>query len=195
MSENLFCKKSTLRNESDVEQFFLLPLLKESVQRTVTVYEEDYIETKKTIRETPIGKGKKKKSYKPDYICYADKKHLKPILVIDAKSPLEGAEDGINDSQLYTSIIRRKLREPKPVQYCIGSNGILTIIQHFEMDHPELELDFNDFQDSNEKFVLLKKRISRESLAKSIKSASTPFKLRKAEITEITGIFEVCHKQ
>ena len=43
MSENLFCKKSTLRNESDVEQFFLLPLLKE------LGFTEDYIETKKML--------------------------------------------------------------------------------------------------------------------------------------------------
>lgn len=92
-----------LRNESDVEQFFVTPLLND------LGFSSDFIETKKTIREQKIGKGSKSKNYKPDYVMYLDKEHAKPSLILDAKHPQEEAEDGVADSQLYASVLRRKI--------------------------------------------------------------------------------------
>ena len=114
---NKYCKLANLRNESDVEQFLLVPLLKD------LGFDADYLETKSTIQEMSIGKGKKKKHYVPDYLAYTSRSRSKPVLVIDAKHPTEDAEAGVLDAQLYASVIRRRLAEPKPEQYCIGANG------------------------------------------------------------------------
>ena len=105
MSKNKFCSKSSLRNESDVEQFFVIKLLEE------LGYDSDYIKTKTTISEYSIGKKASKKRYSPDYVVYSDKKHKRPVLIIDAKSPEENVERGVLDAQLYTSVVRRKLDE------------------------------------------------------------------------------------
>jgi len=133
-----FCKFKNLRNESDVEQNFLVPLLED------LGYTEDYRSSKETTQEVVVGKGKRRRAYRPDFICYSDKRHLRPVLVIDAKHPVKSAEEGVDDAQLYTSVIRRKLDDPKPVQFCIGSNGRITIAKHYDRDIEEYRLEFSD---------------------------------------------------
>ena len=115
---NKYCALNTLKNESDVEQFFVLPLLAD------LGYGPDYLDTKATLQQVGIGKGKKKRLYYPDYLAYARRGKEKPVLVVDAKHPSESAEEGVQDAQLYTSVIRRRMTSPKPEQYCIGVNGV-----------------------------------------------------------------------
>jgi len=185
---NKFCRIGNLRNESDVEQFFLLPLLNE------LGYDQDYIETKATINEVSIGKGTKRKNYKPDYICYADKQHLKPVLIIDAKHPITGqANEGIDDAQLYTAVLRRNLDAPKPEQYCIGSNGVNTEIYHYESNIPHQQLVFDDFIDGNPKFESMKTEMGRTARAKAITVSTQPFEFKKSDPKELPQIFEKCH--
>ncbi|MEM2122634.1 MAG: N-6 DNA methylase [Candidatus Bathyarchaeia archaeon] len=186
-TKNKFCKVDNLRNESDVEQFFVLPLLNE------LGYTPDYIETKATLPEHSIGKGKKMKSYKPDYICYVDKNHLKPVLIIDAKHPARSAESGVEDSQLYAAILRRRLHEPKPDQYCVGTNAFRLIVKHYDKDAVYYDLSFEDFNDGNSKFEALKSDMSRTARAKASVLIGEPFEFRKPDPAEIRGIFEACH--
>lgn len=185
--KNKYCSIANLKTESDVEQFFIAPVLKE------LGYEADYQETKTHITEESIRKGKKKKGYKPDYLCYSDKPHQKPVLVIDAKSPAEDPEDGVQDSQLYTSVLRRKLPEPRPVQFCIGSNGIRTLVFHYERNVPQYDLTFDDFVDGNPKFEAFKNEMSRTARAKALESSVTPFEFKRPDLREIPQIFEKCH--
>lgn len=187
-AKNKFCSLKNLRNESDVEQNFLIHLLDE------LGYSEDFRETKETVREITIGKGRKKKGYRPDFVCYSDKTHLRPVLVIDAKHPLKSPEEGVNDAQLYTSIIRRKIDEPKPIQFCIGCNGHTTIVKHYDRDVEEYRLSFVDFIDGNAKFESFKADMNRNARAKSLSIISQPFEFSKPDPNEVRGIFEACHK-
>ena len=187
-AKNKFCKLKNLRNESDVEQNLLIPLLEE------LGYSEDYRASKETIPEIIIGKGKRKKGYRPDFVCYCDKAHLRPVLVIDSKHPLRSPEEGVNDAQLYTSVIRRKLDEPKPVQFCIGSNGRITIVKHHDRDVEEYRLNFVDFLDENTKFESFKVSMNLGARAKSLSITTEPFEFSKPDPNEIRGIFEACHK-
>ncbi len=136
MPKNKFCKLENLRNESDVEQFLVYPMLND------LGYTADYIETKASIKQVNIGKEKRKRAYRPDYVCYSDKKHQHPVLIVDAKNPDEDPEDGVIDAQLYASVIRRSLSRPKPDQFCIGTNGRKTIIKHYDSSTTEYTLDF-----------------------------------------------------
>lgn len=186
--KNLFCNENDLHNESDVEQFFIIKLLE------VLGYSSEYILTKAMISEFSIGKATAKKRYSPDYIVYTDKRHIKPVLVIDAKNPNENVEDGVLDAQLYTSVIRRKLKEPKPTQYCIGTNGLFFVVKHFDSDQPTLELKFEDFVSNNENYKKLKHLLSRDSLSVTqTRLMEEGFEFRKPDLSEIRGIFEACH--
>lgn len=186
-TRNKFCELRNLRNESDVEQFFIAPMLKE------LGFSEDYLETKVTLKQVNIGKAKKKRPYVPDFIGFSDKKRERPVLIVDAKNPAEDPEDGVADAQLYASVIRRSLSKPKPEQYCIGSNGGTTLLMHYDSMHMELSLNFGDFVDGNPSFEKLKSTMSREERAKAIKPKEERFEFKKPSVSDLISIFEACH--
>lgn len=189
--ENKFCKLKNLKNESDVEQFFIVPLF------TELGFFPDHAETKSSIDGKTIGKGSEKKKYFPDYICFLDDKHKKPIIIIDTKSPNEDVDEGVDDAQLYASVIRRKLKSPKPNQICIGINGKIVKIKHFDEDETLFEIFFDDFIDGNKKFESFKKQFSRKNLSKQNFNGkdTSLFKYQKPPTNEaIKSLFEACHK-
>ena len=108
--KNKFCKLRNLRNESDVEQNFIVRLLDD------LGFTDDYRETKTTLHTVKVDKGKRQRKYIPDYVCFLDKAHKRPVLVVDAKSPTDAAMSGATDAQLYASVIRRSLSAPYPVE-------------------------------------------------------------------------------
>lgn len=188
---NKYCALASLKNESDVEQFFILPLLVD------LGYSSDYLETKASIQKEMVGKGKKRKQYFPDYLAYSLKGKGKPVLIIDAKHPDEAAEDGVEDSQLYASVIRRHMTAPKPDQYCIGVNGHKLLVKHYDSDNIMHGLSFEDFVDGNAKFELLKHDLSRETLAaqQKTKAQTEAFEFRTVTPPDLPSIFEMCHRK
>jgi len=191
MSTNKFCNYSELHNESDVEQFFVIKLINE------LGFSQKLIKTKATINQKKVGKGKKRKSYSPDYILFLDTSHKKPVIIIDAKAPTEDVTEGVDDAQLYASIIRRQIKKPKPEQFCIGINGAKCIVKHYDSNDTLFELDFNDFKDSEPRFEKFKKAMSFETLNTDFKKAyetdDDEFEFIKPNVGEINGIFRACH--
>ena len=188
--KNKFCELSTLRNESDVEQFFVYKLIKD------LGFEDRSIFTKSKIDEFSIGKGRKKKGYRPDYILYLDNNQQKPVVIIDAKGPDEDVNDGVNDAQLYVAVLRRQIKSPKPEQYCIGINGYKLIVKEYESNEIKLELNFEDFEESNQKYQKLKSILSYEALKSFYESNikfSDVFEFKRPPRTELNGIFRACH--
>jgi len=190
--QNKFCKLSNLRNESDVEQNLLVRLLDE------LGFTEDYRKSKSTIPATKIGKGKKRREYCPDYICYIDKAHAKPVLVLDAKAPGVDANDGVEDAQLYASVMRRSLTGSKPDQFCMGSNGHVTIIKSHDSNDVYLGLAFDDFRNGNLRFEKLKSAINREALKtanETVQLKGDLWKPVRLSVEEIKAAFQKCHNR
>ena len=144
---NKFCEYRTLRNESDVEQFLVQPLL------SFLGYTPSYLKTKTVLPRETIGKGSNRKAYVPDYLGYTTKRLDKPVIVVDAKHPNEPADQGVLDAQLYASVLRRRIKEPKPDQFCIGCNGDRLIVRHYDSDVTLHSLDFDDLKDGNSRFT------------------------------------------
>jgi type I restriction enzyme M protein len=184
--ENKFCKARNLRNESDVEQNFLVRLL------DALGFSEDFRETKATLRPLSIDKGRRKRIYVPDYVCFLDRAHKYPALLVDAKPPNGNAVEGVTDAQLYGSVLRRKLSEPKPEQFCMGSTGITTMVCHYDSDVPRHELSFSDFTDGNPKFESMKDELSRKSTTYKL-TPRNDFVFQKPDVGEIRALFEACH--
>jgi type I restriction enzyme M protein len=186
--DNKFCNIKNLKNESDVEQNFLINVLDD------LGFTEDYRETKGSIKSEKIGKGKNRREYTPDYVCYLDTLHKKPVLIIDAKHPDVSPLEGATDSQMYASIIRRGLLKPKPDQFCIGSNGIETIVKHYDSNAILYELEFNEFKDDNKKYTAFKSGLTREHLSEDfIRTTEAQFEFEKPDISDLISIFEACH--
>ncbi len=183
---NKFCKLRNLRNESDVEQNLIVRLLDD------LGFTEDYRKSKTTLRPEKIDKGRRRRDYVPDYVCYLDTGHKLPVLIIDAKSPKEDAVDGLTDAQLYASVLRRKLSSPKPEQFCIGSNGSVTLVTHYDSDDVRFKLLFDDFNDGNPVFEVFRRELGRKGSA--YKTPQTDdFIFRKPDVAEVRALFEACH--
>jgi type I restriction enzyme M protein len=185
--KNKYCSFANLKNESDVEQFLIVPLLAE------LGYTSDYLETKATIRQAMIGKGKKRRAYVPDYLAYLTPRKDKPVLIIDAKHPNQSAHEGVEDAQLYASVIRRRMSAPKPDQYCMGINGHELIVKHYDSDSILFQLAFPDLVDGNLTWRAFCKAMNREAVAHAAAQTESPFEFRKPEVGEIRALFEVCH--
>lgn len=89
---NKFCRSGDLSNEASVEQFFVTRLLED------LGYKDEEVKPKSAISELPVGKGRKKEPYKPDYVLYGKKK---PRWIIDAKSIGENPDDFVGQGAGY----------------------------------------------------------------------------------------------
>ena len=186
---NKFCKYSALRNESDVEQFLVQPLLE------FLEYTPSYLRTKAVLSRASIGKGSSRKTYVPDYLGYTTRRLDKPVLVVDAKHPNEPAEQGVVDAQLYASVLRRNIKDPKPDQFCIGCNGNRLLVRHYDSNVTLHSLDFDDIQDGNSRFSDLVASLSRSVLSRPPRPTVTrDFDYRSVKPAELPAIFEACHR-
>ena len=187
--KNMFCHERDLRNESDVEQFFLIRLLSD------LGFKDKEIHTKERIEERMIGKGRKRKSYKPDYLLYVYKK---PRVAIDVKNPERQPDEGLVDALNYAAVINREYIGENPIQYCIGTNALSTKICKWDESRPLLKLYLEDFEKGNKKYQQIKELISYIALKRSLKRptgirAKPEFEFRKPRISELKGIFTACH--
>ena len=183
--KNKFCEKSVLRNESDVEQFFVSRLLKD------LDYKDANVLTKHAIPSYVIGKGQKRQSHIPDYQIRVGKT---PVLIIEAKHPEKPIEQYMVEAQDYASVVNRGFIGTNPVKYVIATNGIKTQLSRADENKPILELDFNDFLDSNEKYAKFKNYVSLVNIKKNTPATKEDvFEFRTPDLTELKGIFKQAH--
>lgn len=184
--KNLFCEKDLLKDESDVEDLFMRRLL-ESFG-----YDDRLIKTKKSLRVLVIGKGSKKENYKPDYVCFFDKK---PKIVIDAKSPTENIDDYTYQTSGYALGLNKKFRGENPVRFTILTNGFHFKLYNWDEEEAILSLKFEDFVKGNKKFEKLEDLISLDSIKKQTGKDEILIDdfLSKPSVEEVKSSFNKCH--
>jgi Type I restriction enzyme R protein N terminus (HSDR_N) len=108
-----------LLTESDVEQKLILPLLTANEWLGIP---EGAIYTKKYLPPATIDKGRNRRiGYFPDYSVWIDGL---PILIIEAKSPLESVEEGFREAQLYAHELNKGFPTGvSPARFVACSNG------------------------------------------------------------------------
>ena len=186
VKKNLFCKISDLVNESDVEQFFAIRLL------SYLHYDDTSIKTKKSLDELTVSRGSRSEKYKPDYVCFYDKK---PKIVIDTKSPSENIDDYIYQVSGYALSLNQKFKNENPIRFTILTNGLSFKIFNWDEEEPILSLNFEDFAKGNKKFEELIELISFET----IKNQTGKNELKigdffsKPSVEEIKAAFNKCH--
>lgn len=188
--ENMFCSKDDLINESHVESLFVDRLL------VHLGFKDNNVKRKNSIQKLTIGKGSRKELYKPDYVCLVRKK---PIIVIDAKDPLENVNDYIYQTSGYSLSLNQKYRNENPLKYFVLTNGIVFKLFKWDDEEPILSLKFEDFQEDNKKFKKLAETLSFSKLSKKRDVddffIDKEFIFRKPSSNdEIESIFRACHQ-
>lgn len=181
--KNKFCELKTLRNESDVEQFFVIRLLRD------LGYKDTNIFTKYTLPFYTIGKGTQKRTHRPDYAVKINKIWS---LITEVKHPEKEIRPFIQEAQDYAAIVNRNYIGSNPIKYCLITNGVKTLLALIDQTKPILELDFDDFVNENEDYKKLKEYISYSSL-KDIDNIENIFEFNKPEIDRLKGVFQICH--
>lgn len=182
--KNKFCDKANLRNESDVEQFFIARLLNDLGYRDANIL------TKHAIPAYVIGKGQKRQSHIPDYQLQIGKT---PVLIAEAKSPSEQIDKYISEAQDYAAIVNRGFIGKNPIQFVLITNGLLTKLAKADENRVTVELKFEDFVVNNAKYQKLKDIISFNEIKKSLVSKEDIFEFRTPDLTELKGVFKQAH--
>ena len=111
--------KSGFRTESDVEQKLILPLLTATEWLAIPITD---IQTKQYLPPTQIDKGAGRRiGYYPDYSIWIN---AVPIMIVEAKSPIESADEGFREAQLYAHELNKVFPTGiNPVQFVLCVNG------------------------------------------------------------------------
>lgn len=145
----IFCKRTDLLNESDVEQKFILQMLTAEPPFGLGYSLSDF-RTKPDIRQIVIDKGHSKKLYYPDFIIIT--KGL-PSLIIEAKGPEEDVLEAIREARLYALELNVKFKKDiNPCHKIVISNGLKTIACTWDSDEPEYCVDFEQIYSENPEY-------------------------------------------
>ena len=145
----IFCKRTDLLNESDVEQKFILQMLTTEPPFGLGYSLSDF-RTKPDIRQIVIDKGHSKKLYYPDFIIIT--KGL-PSLIIEAKGPEEDVSEAIREARLYALELNARFKKDiNPCHKIVISNGLKTIACTWDSDEPEYCLDFEQIYSENPEY-------------------------------------------
>src|SRR5882724_5145245 len=110
-----------LQNESDVEQKLVYPLLVADEPFGFGIADREIL-TKQNIRRLPIGKGKDRKSYFPDYLVLVGGI---PLVVIEAKKPKEDLDEAFREARLYAAEVNAIFHPgTNPLTKVVATNGV-----------------------------------------------------------------------
>lgn len=185
--KNLFCNKDDLTNESSVEQFFVIRLLK------FLGYEDSQIKPKNSIESLVIGKGSTKENYRPDY---AIKLKGKIRIVIEAKDQIQELSKWIYQPSGYCLALNQRDSKEDPARWFILTNGNGFVFHEWNNLRPLITLKFDDFVHGNSKFTELQKLLSSKAILNAIEKPlpkTEIFEFKRPEIAELEGIFRACH--
>ncbi len=187
--KNKYCKWTELNNESSVEDFFILPLLKD------LGYTNEDIRSKQSIDEITVSKsgGRKKEPYKPDFVLVLKDA---PRVVIDAKAINVDIKNYEYQCRGYCLSLNLRYTEEKPTQYFMLSNGRVTSLYRWDQENAILTLDFQDFVDENPKYLELKNIMSKKNILQGISTKSIAqniFEFSRPDVRDLEGIFTACH--
>ncbi|MGC8339731.1 N-6 DNA methylase [Cronobacter sakazakii] len=187
--KNIFCSIHTLKNEADVETFFVIKLL------ASLGYRDENIKPKYSLQELSVKKLNSRRAvkYRPDYGILINKKIR---MIIEAKSPSENLEDYTSQARDYCATINGEYEAQKPVKYFLLTNGNRTILYKHDLNKPLLELGFEDFNENSKKYKELKELLSPEILISESGNVdnSDCLTLKKAPLKDVNEAFAWCHQ-
>ncbi|WP_197709130.1 type I restriction endonuclease, partial [Ectopseudomonas oleovorans] len=139
-----------LKNESDVEQKLMYPLLTAELPYGLGFAGASVL-TKHNIRALSINKGRSTKSYFPDYLITQQDY---PLIVVEAKTPGEDLVEAYREARLYSQEINALF--PAGINPCvkvIATDGMIFLAGNSDELEPCIELKLEDLIPASELFA------------------------------------------
>jgi Type I restriction enzyme R protein N terminus (HSDR_N) len=176
MSVNLSnLSAAAVTTESDVEQKLILPLLTAAEWLAIP---EKALRTKHYLPPATIDKGAGRRiGYFPDYSAWIDGL---PILIVEAKSPLENVLQGFREAQLYAPEVNKAYPPGiNPLRFVLAVNGKSLLFGEWD-SKPSGVYDVSDLCLGNHLHTLLKETIGFHALKEA--AAATRRRFRPAPL-------------
>jgi type I restriction enzyme M protein len=185
---NKYCASTDLTNEATVESFFMDRMLAD------LGYKDSEIKLKRSIDAVTVARGRKKESYKPDYLLVAGGQ---PRWLVDAKGTDENIEDYTYQGAGYALGVNRKFSD-NPCRYYMLTNGLLTRVYEWDRQDAVLSLRFADFTEGNARYETLRRLLGSAAVRKGWEVPRPPahggLALRRPTIEEVKRAFLKCHQ-
>jgi type I site-specific restriction endonuclease len=161
--------------ESDVEQKVIWPLLTAVEWLNIP---ESSIRTKSYLPLTTIDKGSGRKiGYYPDYAVWLEGL---PVLIVEAKTPLENAIEGSREAELYAHELNKAYPSGiNPPSLVLSTNGKVAIFGPWD-GKPAGSLQIQDLQIGTSAHHELKEYLGFPILAKAATTARSRFRPAQA---------------
>lgn len=184
------CSRADLHNESDVELFFISPLLK------YLGYKNKQIKNKKTLKELGIKKTPRGKevNYRPDFLVTAT---ASAKFIIEAKGPSENLDDWIWQPQAYSLLLNSEHPHSNPVKYFMLSNGLETRVYLWDYNVPLYRRLHSEMEIASPSLDELRDILSPYALENVVEFSPVSIsllELTKPSIEEINEAFARCHQ-
>lgn len=185
-----FCALADLKNESDVELFFIAPLL------TALGYKNSQIKNKSSLKELGVRKSPRGKAtnYRPDFFVTVSRSAQ---VVIEAKNPSENLDAWTWQPKAYSVILNSERSDSNPVQYYMLTNGLETRVYRWDYDIPVYRKLHNEMTIASPALDELRDIISPSALKSKVPvfgSQTTLLDLTKPGIEVINEAFSKCHQ-
>jgi Cdc6-like AAA superfamily ATPase len=175
-SYTMFCSLADLKNESDVEQKLLWPLLTTPAPSGLGLLPSDIL-TKTSIRRLEIDKGASRRLYYPDYLVVLAGL---PVLVIEAKAPGVGNESALAEARLYGNEINALFPTgTNPCTRVIACNGNQLASSPLDTTEPDVFLQFSELSAATVGFAALVDRCQRSALQEKADAIRRSFRKEK----------------
>jgi len=185
----MFCELEDLRNESDVEQKFVLPFLTECKPTGLGYSSADYF-TKSDIRKLTIDKGRAGKLYYPDYVLVS-RGH--PIAVIEAKHPKESLTEGFREARLYATELNALYpADINPCTKVVAVNGAELWVGQYDNASPSLRVAHSEMSPTGDDYTRVVDELSKDSLS-AVASAIIQESRGQSEYLRPTNLFGGVH--
>jgi hypothetical protein len=164
---------SALKNESDVEQKLIYPLLVAELPFGFGIPANEIL-TKQNIRRLEVGKGNDRKSYFPDYLVLIGGI---PLAVIEAKGPGEDVVNAFREARLYAAEVNAIFRPGvNPLMKVIATNGATLLAGSWDHETPAIEMKFDELSPSSVKMGQLHELFDQTALARDYVKVSAAVK-------------------
>ncbi len=184
------CNVADLHNESDVEMFFVGPLLK------YLGYKNNQIKNKKTLKELGVRKTPRGKAtnYRPDFLATAA---ASAKFVVEAKGPAENLDDWVWQPKAYSLLLNSEYSQSNPVQYYVLSNGLETRVYRWDYSPPIYRRLHGEMAIASPSLDELRDILSPSALKSATAlggSKPSLLEMTKPNIEEINEAFARCHQ-
>lgn len=153
--------------EGDVETQVIIPLLTNKKPYGLG-FNLQNIRSKANLRNFIIEKGRKAKSYIPDFIVSIDGI---PLIIIEAKRPNEDIEEAFREASLYAGEINKKFDSKiNPCQYILACDGTRIYAGIWDQEEPQFNISNDSWNISDLQFSNFLDTFCENTLQKDITS-------------------------